>query len=125
MTSINEEEVLQTSTAPTPTSNPNSHKKQKKLKGKKSKKTVTPEYIAEQRALREAKKAEKQAKLLAQGVDVSQLEISPAERFIVRPFLELPKDVVADKKEKSIEFKIMTYNVSYFIRDEKRLTIDA
>lgn len=69
---------------------------------------ITPEYIAEQRAKREAAKKAKRDALIAQGIDPDELAIPKDLRFIKRPILRVP-----GLKPRSNAFKvsIMTYNV--------------
>ncbi|ANB13274.1 Ngl2p [Sugiyamaella lignohabitans] len=72
---------------------------------------LTPEYIAEQRAIREAKKQAKKAKAEQEAkVDGAKIITEEDEdySFIKRPFLTVPGAVLEDA---SRSFKFMTYNV--------------
>lgn len=84
----------------------------KKLKKKQNKKAIdpkklTPEYIEEQRRLRNLKKEQKRQELLAQGIDPEQAEIPEALRYKTREFV----NINSDTNEESFKVKIMTYNV--------------
>lgn len=83
-------------------------KKEKKKSTKKSRDpaTLTPEYIEEQRRLRQLKKDKKRQELLASGVDPDQLDVPDDLRFKTRDFLSLPVD-----HTDGFHVKIMTYNV--------------
>ncbi|ONH67553.1 RNA exonuclease NGL2 [Cyberlindnera fabianii] len=90
-------------------STPAEPKKSKKKSGSKPPASITPEYIAEQRALREAKKAAKRQELIDQGLDPDAVAASQSGegRFIKRPMLYVPYSV----ESKGVRVKIMTYNV--------------
>ncbi|CAH01327.1 RNA exonuclease [Kluyveromyces lactis] len=84
-----------------------------KVKDKKSKKKgkalneITPEYIAEMRAKREAAKIAKKEALIAQGIDPKL----PADlRFIKRPMLAVPRDSSGQSTREVCPISIMTYN---------------
>ncbi|CCH41733.1 putative RNA exonuclease NGL3 [Wickerhamomyces ciferrii] len=87
-------------------------KASKKKKGSKNPVDITPEYIAEQRAKREAAKKAKRDELIAQGIDPDQVDTPADLRFISRPMLKIPRDE-NDKPRgrKGVNVKIMTYNV--------------
>lgn len=89
-----------------------SEKLLKKVKKKSTKKsrdpsTLTPEYIEEQRRIRQLKKEKKRQDLIASGIDPDQLEVPDDLRFRKRDFLSLPGSVEKD----GFHVKIMTYNV--------------
>lgn len=87
-------------------------KASKKKKGSKNPAEITPEYIAEQRAKREAAKKAKKDALIAQGIDPEQVDTPPDLRFITRPILKIPRDNSDPLFSKNgLNVKIMTYNV--------------
>lgn len=87
-------------------------KASKKKKGSKNPAEITPEYIAEQRAKREAAKKAKKDALIAQGIDPEQVDNPPDLRFITRPILKIPRDNSDPLFSKNgLNVKIMTYNV--------------
>lgn len=95
--------------APVPAKQP---KASKKKKGSKNPAEITPEYIAEQRAKREAAKKAKKDALIAQGIDPEQVDTPPDLRFISRPILKIPRDESDPLFSKNgVNVKIMTYNV--------------
>lgn len=81
--------------------------KTKKGKGKKSMdpSMLTPEYIEEQRRLRNLKKEQKKQELIAKGIDPDQVETPEALRFKTRPFVQI------SESSGGFPVKIMTYNV--------------
>lgn len=76
-------------------------------KGKMDPLLLTPEYIAEQRRLREEKKARLQAEQIANGEDPENEKVPPALRFIKRPLLAIPGQV----QSSGLPITIMSYNV--------------
>lgn len=95
--------------APVPAKQP---KASKKKKGSKNPAEITPEYIAEQRAKREAAKKAKKDALIAQGIDPEQVDTPADLRFISRPILKIPRDESDPLFSKNgVNVKIMTYNV--------------
>lgn len=87
-------------------------KASKKKKGSKNPAEITPEYIAEQRAKREAARKAKKDALIAQGIDPEQVDTPPDLRFISRPILKIPRDESDPLFSKNgVIVKIMTYNV--------------
>lgn len=74
-------------------------------KGKIDPLLLTPEYIAEQRRLRELKKAQLQADRIANGEDPDN--VPPALRFIKRPLLSIPGQIQGT----GLPITIMSYNV--------------
>jgi len=89
---------------------PQQKKSSKKKKGAKNPAEITPEFIAEQRAKREAAKKAKKEQLIAQNIDPDQIDIPQDLRFIKRPILKIPRDD-ADSGRKGVDVKIITYNV--------------
>lgn len=87
----------------------NVDKTNKKNKGKTKKamdpSKLTPEYIEEQRRLRNLKKEAKKQELIAQGYDLQQLETPDALRFKTRPLVTVSP--VSD----AFSVKIMSYNI--------------
>lgn len=83
--------------------------KKKKKKGAMDPAQLTPEYIAEQRALKMKMKEEKLLALIAQGVDPADIETPRDLRFIRREFLKIPHD--NQDGGKFFEIDIMTYNL--------------
>lgn len=82
-------------------------KKKTDDKKKRPKHEITPEYIAEQRALREKRKAEKRKAQEEAGI----LPVQPEEEmnldFIKRPLLQVAQSVPS----RGVRIKLMTYNV--------------
>lgn len=82
-------------------------------KGKQSKKKavdpklLTPEYIEEQRRLRNLKKEQRKNELIAKGLSVEDLDVSLELKFIKRPQLAIPQI----QETEGIKIKIMSYNV--------------
>lgn len=76
-------------------------------KGKMDPLMLTPEYIAEQRRLRELKKAQLLAERIANGENPENEKVPPALRFIRRPLLDIP----GQKPNSGLPISIMTYNV--------------
>jgi RNA exonuclease NGL2 len=68
---------------------------------------ITPEFISEQRAKREAAKLAKREALIAQGIDPDEVNIPKDLRFIKRPMIYLP----SNQGPRGFKFTIMTYNV--------------
>ncbi|CAH6718586.1 RNA exonuclease Ngl2p [[Candida] jaroonii] len=88
-------------------------KNEKKSKKEKTKKAVdpsklTPEYIEEQRRLRNLKKEQKRKELLEKGIDESQLDTPEILRFNTRPFISVSN---VETTQGKVSLKIMTYNV--------------
>jgi RNA exonuclease NGL2 len=87
---------------------PESKRSKKKHGGPKP--PITPEYIAEQRAKREAGRKAKRDALIAQGIDPDQVDIPADLRFISRPLLEVPHS--SDIQDfNGLKISIMTYNI--------------
>ncbi|ODV94247.1 hypothetical protein PACTADRAFT_45281 [Pachysolen tannophilus NRRL Y-2460] len=90
-------------------------KQKQKKNGKRRPETLTPEYIEQQRALRNAAKEKKLAEMVAKGIDISQIDTPDYLRFITRNVLPIPHpNRGKDDDEKGIEnlnVKIMTYNL--------------
>lgn len=75
---------------------------------------ITPEFIAAQRAKREAAKQVKREALIAQGIDPDEMNIPTDLRFIKRPMLSLPKLTTTScgsGKKNGLKVSIMTYNI--------------
>lgn len=68
---------------------------------------ITPEYIAEQRALREERKKKKLEDMLARG-EVPESEKKESLKFITRPMISTA--AAADNTNSANTFTIMTYN---------------
>ncbi|ODV86568.1 hypothetical protein CANARDRAFT_230382 [[Candida] arabinofermentans NRRL YB-2248] len=84
---------------------PSTKEKKKLDKRKKKLSEITPEYIAEQRRLRELKKEQKRQELIAQGIDPDNLD---PPKYIKRELLSIPHSSIP---ETTIDLKIMTYNL--------------
>lgn len=107
----NEENIeveTQQTTASKPESTTKKSKKDKKSKKSRDPSTLTPEYIEEQRRLRNLKKEQKRQELLAQGINPDEASTPPNLKFIKRDFVSIPKQ---DGSSDSFKIKIMTYNV--------------
>lgn len=68
---------------------------------------ITPEYIAEQRRLRELKKEEKRKEAEELGSGTQDDKVPPSLRFIKRPMLAIP----GQEKGSGLPISIMSYNV--------------
>ncbi|KAH3680082.1 hypothetical protein WICMUC_000565 [Wickerhamomyces mucosus] len=84
-------------------------KSKKGKKGSRNPVDITPEFIAEQRAKRDAIKKAKRDALIANGIDPDQIDIPKDLRFISRQMLELPTN--SNSKIASYTVSIMTYNI--------------
>ncbi|CUM65617.1 uncharacterized protein PRCAT00003265001 [Priceomyces carsonii] len=85
-----------------------SKKKKKSSKKAKDPSTLTPEYIEEQRRLRNIKKEEKRKDRIAKGLDPSQTNDATDLSFIKRDFV--PVEDIKNSND-FFKIKIMTYNV--------------
>ncbi|KAH3687249.1 hypothetical protein WICPIJ_001765 [Wickerhamomyces pijperi] len=103
---------------PAPAAVPVPSKKSKKgKKGSRNPSEITPEYIAQQRALREAQKQAKREALIASGVDPDQIDLPLDLRFISRPLLDVPETIYSSSSSATsssiagVKVSIMTYNI--------------
>lgn len=81
--------------------------KRSKKKNAPPKPVITPEFIAEQRAKREAAKQAKREALIAQGIDPDEMKIPADLRFIKRKMLQVPYKTDFN----GVKVSIMTYNI--------------
>lgn len=79
-----------------------------KKKGAKKPSSITPEYIEEQRKLRELKKEKKRQELIARGIDPDAKPVPENLRFIKRELLKIPYQ---KPTEKAFQISIMCYNL--------------
>lgn len=80
----------------------------RKKKGARDPATLTPEYIAEQRKLRELKKQQRRDELAAQGIDPDAKAVPANLQFIRREQLKLPGQ---EESDQGFQVSIMSYNI--------------